>query len=379
MESDEVSITLVASNIAPVANAGPDQIYKVGSTVRLNGSNSTDADGDNLTYQWQWIKKPEGSNAIFTSVTESKPSFVADVAGIYLLNLTVSDPYIQSEPKIVEFTVIPNQAPTADAGIDIQSTTGAVVALDGSKSADPDGDKLSFNWSIVSKPEESALSLVSLTNSKPLIQPDVAGEYVIQLLVSDGTNTSASDQVKVTAIKNLPPVAIAGEDISTTEHLNVPMDGSQSYDPEGKSLFYQWSFISKPLNSNASIQNSNSGKPIVLTDKEGIYALKLKVSDGTFTAEDFVQISADNNTSSEIRKIAEKMRVFPNPFSNKLSVSYTTNLNQRIEFRLVFVFHSSGQKTHELNLGDIDLPAGMYLLVIKPENGETITTKLMHK
>ena len=51
---DTVTITTV--NVAPVANAGPDQGGKApGSLITLNGSASSDANGDPLTYSWSLI------------------------------------------------------------------------------------------------------------------------------------------------------------------------------------------------------------------------------------------------------------------------------------------------------------------------------------
>ena len=50
-------------NRAPVARAGPDQAAYVGDTIDLDGSGSSDADGDALSFDWQFISKPAGSAA----------------------------------------------------------------------------------------------------------------------------------------------------------------------------------------------------------------------------------------------------------------------------------------------------------------------------
>ncbi len=50
-------------NCAPVGRAGPDQAAYVGDTIDLDGSGSSDADGDALSFDWQFISKPAGSAA----------------------------------------------------------------------------------------------------------------------------------------------------------------------------------------------------------------------------------------------------------------------------------------------------------------------------
>ncbi len=65
---------LPASNVAPVADAGSAQSAFVGSVVTLDGSASTDANADALTYAWTLASRPAGSTAALSSAT-------ADVRG----------------------------------------------------------------------------------------------------------------------------------------------------------------------------------------------------------------------------------------------------------------------------------------------------------
>ena len=57
------TVTITTANSAPVANAGPDQSTLVNQTVTLDGSGSTDVDGDPLTYVWSLVSVPAGSSA----------------------------------------------------------------------------------------------------------------------------------------------------------------------------------------------------------------------------------------------------------------------------------------------------------------------------
>jgi len=385
--SSTVSMIISVSNQPPIANAGSDQSRSRGSLIRLNGSGSSDVNGDKLSYRWEWIQTPLGSLAELSSATEANPMFTADLEGKYTLGLTVSDNYSESVTDFVEITITSNQPPLANAGGDAEVVTGSVITLDGTKSSDPEEDKLTYKWTLVSKPVGSMFVLADSAFNKPVIQSDVAGEYIFALTVSDGISTSAPDEVKVTAVNNLPPVALAGNDQTITEHLDVSLDGSESYDPEGKTVFYQWSFVSKPFGSNASIINANTDKPTFQPDTEGLYALKLRISDGTFTSEDQLQVTALNNVDVATFNDFNSLNVYPNPFNDRLVVEYETASNQKVEFSLYnltgvricqFVFNSTGKCTQVLNLGNENLRSGMYMLVMRPENGEPHAIKVMH-
>ncbi len=58
---------------APVADAGPDQSVTTGATVTLDGSGSTDADGDSLTYSWSLTSVPTGTALLFQTLPWSLP------------------------------------------------------------------------------------------------------------------------------------------------------------------------------------------------------------------------------------------------------------------------------------------------------------------
>ncbi len=80
-----------AANAPPVADAGPDQHVLTGQTVQLDGSRSRDADGDPLTYRWSLAMRPPQSAALLTNADTANPTFVADVAGTYEVQLVVDD------------------------------------------------------------------------------------------------------------------------------------------------------------------------------------------------------------------------------------------------------------------------------------------------
>lgn len=99
------SVTVVATNVVPVAKAGVDQNVAVGSVVNLDGSASFDANGDALTYVWTMISRPVGSSAVLSSAASGKSTFMADVVGTYALSLVVNDGMTSSTPSTLTVVV----------------------------------------------------------------------------------------------------------------------------------------------------------------------------------------------------------------------------------------------------------------------------------
>ena len=61
--------TFQTGNRPPVADPGPDQRVVVGDTVQLDGSGSTDMDGDSLMFRWTFVSAPAGSGVQLSDAT----------------------------------------------------------------------------------------------------------------------------------------------------------------------------------------------------------------------------------------------------------------------------------------------------------------------
>lgn len=104
-DSKPDTVVISTHNSRPVVNAGSDQTAFVGATVPLDGSGSSDVDGDPLTYQWSFTKRPEGSTAVLLDPTAVDPSFVPDLPGLYVVQLIVNDGMDPSDPDTAMIAV----------------------------------------------------------------------------------------------------------------------------------------------------------------------------------------------------------------------------------------------------------------------------------
>nr|WP_255551867.1 PKD domain-containing protein [Erythrobacter crassostrea] len=199
--SSASTTTTVLSNNLPIADAGADQSQVGGSTITLDGSGSSDPDGDAINYTWV---QNGGPLVVLTGANTVNPTFTAPTATsvdqILTFDLTVDDNATSggagsgarqapSSPQqdSVQITILANTAPVADAGTDQGPIdSGETVTLNGSGSTDPEGDSLTYIWTQI------AGTPVTLTGgnsvSPTFVAPTVNGneDLVFALRVNDG-------------------------------------------------------------------------------------------------------------------------------------------------------------------------------------------------
>jgi hypothetical protein len=282
---DSSVVTIVASitNSAPVANAGAKQfvVFGASSTVTLDGTYSTDADNDQITYKWTLMQKPSTSTAVLSSTTSARPTFTAAVAGDYVAQLIVNDGKVDSVPNsVIVVASAANVQPVANAGDDKNVTVSTLVTLDGTNSTDANFDTLTYQWDWMASPS-TAPTLSSATSPKPTFTPATVGTYVLALTVSDGKLKSNPDPItiNVTAV-NAVPVAVPGSDRTVTGNGTVTLSGSGTDANTGDTLTYKWYLLSKPTSSVATLALSTTQAPTFVPDQVGIYVITLIVNDG---------------------------------------------------------------------------------------------------
>jgi len=277
-----VLIKVLMKNSVPVAKAGADRVVEVGAEVQLDGSGSFDTDGDKLTYVWRQTKGPRVLTWRFDDVDSSaKPAFTPEQTGRYTFALKVSDGKDESDLDEVVVTVLgKNTPPVVAAPREIAVMLGERVCIEAT-ARDRENDPLTYRWKQLRGP---ALSLPekALTRSTLEFTPKNAGGYAFEFRAKDRTLESRPVYAKVTvAPRNDKPVAriTAPEKAIVGERTDV--DGSNSVDPEGGRLTYQWSFSGGKAELSAATGRRVSFKPL----EKGVFALQLTVTDGTFTSD----------------------------------------------------------------------------------------------
>ena len=254
--SAATAAVIAMPNTPPVANAGRDQTVFVGTAITVNGSASSDPDGDGLSYAWA---QTGGTTVALSGAATSGLTFTAPATtGRLTFTLTVTDdgtpPASHTDTVIITVTPAINQPPMAHAGDDQEVATGALVILDGSGSRDPDGDDnaLTYSWEhtrtdgIPTTPA-TAIALTNADTVSPTFPTTTAGVLTFTLTVTDTGSPQASRASTVT-------ITVTGDVASTEATLSALAISPGGLAPEFNSAREDTDYTVTVLNSVASVR-----------------------------------------------------------------------------------------------------------------------------
>ena len=292
----------------PVARSVAKLSTVVGVPVAIDGSASHDPGGQRISFRWQLVEAPSASVATLLA-HDPAPVFVADVPGIYVLQLVVAtEDGIESRPARTTLGAFESLAPpNARSGSDRDVAVGTVARLDAGASFDPLNSPLTFLWSLISAPLASTITdndILRRNSAQASFVPDVPGPFVLGLEASNGA-LMAEDRVTITGTHgNLPPVADAGDHQLLPGIEAIRLHGEASFDPDARPmpLAFRWTLVARPPGStltSTDIAGANGASATVIPDIAGAYVFRVTVTDGERSSGDNVLVRVASDTGAD--------------------------------------------------------------------------------
>ncbi|MCP4656145.1 MAG: PKD domain-containing protein, partial [bacterium] len=251
---DELTI---AVNHPPRARPG-DDVMTCDAVVELDGAASVDADGDPLSYRWNF-----GDGTPEVSGMRGRHTFAG--GGTFPVVLTVDDGSgLANSRDAAALTVTINEPPSADAGEDRTVCTGDPVLLSAAGSTDPENGLLKYRWDFGNGEAAEGLN--------PSTRYREGGVYRVTLTVTDDSGLPCNTAVDGLVLRVAEsPVADAGEDRTVCANAAVRLDGSRSRDfTDGVVDSFWWDFGDGSTGGGAG--------PVHVYKQPGTYRVTLDVT-----------------------------------------------------------------------------------------------------
>jgi len=282
-EVGHIDLIVGRPNNKPIAKISGPETAKLGTFVELTGAESSDPDGDEVTYVWSQPSEGGGPEIGVRGKELRKKTlrFKADKPGTYVVNLEVVDSEgakseLASKKVEVKGANRPPKAVASRIGAD-PIVVGGEVKLSARGSLDPEGAPLKYKWKqLAGDPVQVTEDNAEILN----LVMKAAGNYEWELTVSDGENESVPAHVAFFVRgPNNPPVAVINDVVSGEIGERITLDGSASRDADGDKLEYKWTQISGPEVKFAWHGTTKPKTEVVLTKDEEV-VIELKVFDG---------------------------------------------------------------------------------------------------
>ncbi|WP_105166996.1 PKD domain-containing protein [Pseudoalteromonas sp. T1lg23B] len=287
-QGDIATDTLTVTSDALGENSTPVVVLKDLETqlkpnevIVLDASESYDPDRfDNLSFMWEVVSQPAGADANLSTLFAAQTSFSATVLGDYEVKVSVTDSQGASAQASYTLSVTTdNLPPVAQLGEDI-SVPIAPLELVCKSCFDPEGEPLTYQWQLLSRPQQSAAQLQSPTEAIAKLHPDVAGEYAVAVSVSDGQTEVTSNTQTYYIDDNQQPTAHLSGPTEVYIGNTVELDASQSSDPNNDVLTYEWQFVESA--AEVPLHTRDDGTAFFTPTELGNYIVSLRVHDGQY-------------------------------------------------------------------------------------------------
>ncbi|WP_341328022.1 hypothetical protein [Methylotuvimicrobium sp. KM2] len=311
-------IAISSLSLSQVAEAAPpkvriDKITPVdeGTVVTLNGSNTFDIDGKELTYTWRQIQGPDvvinnpnAPIASFTAPTIEKTDKRSKPLRLrFELEADNGDDRKATAKRRVAVRVLPvNNPPIANAGPNRSVTWAAAssgIDLNASGSTD-DGQIIQYRWKLLTKRNQLPRGAkVRLINPKAELasftfdSPDQTSPVTLdfELFVRDNDRAIDRTNVSITVAEGLAsPVANAGSDQSVNSGASINLSGAGS---TGTINSYVWEQTSGPSVTLSDANSVTTGFTAPTVTEATVLTFKLTTTNSAGTSEDTVRVTVN--------------------------------------------------------------------------------------
>lgn len=268
------SLTLRPTQPAgPVAPSASSDIRCTFLTCTLNGSGSSDPDGEIVSFVWDL---GDGSGHIGQT-----GSYTYVAPGAYPVRLTVTDSDGMTDTVTRTVVIdVPNVAPVARLG---HQCSLLECSFDGSSSTDPDGSIASFTWDFGDGSTGSG--------DRPTHTYAAPGTYSVTVTVADNDGAANSQVADLVVVA--PPMPPRAQFTVDCRSLECSFDGSASDDPDGSIASFEWDFGDGSVGAGGALSHGFAAPgtyPVTLTvtDNEGMS--HVEVQDVTVVDQDQVAV-----------------------------------------------------------------------------------------
>jgi hypothetical protein len=169
---------------------------------------------------------------------------------------------------------IDNAQPFAHPGTGSSYLVGTLVTLDGSGSWDPDGDSLSFRWSVTRCPAACVDSLADADAAVAQLELRAVGDYEVTLTVSD----AGREHSTAIHIRSEPASVALDAGPDRTVEWKIPVELSASIAIEdNRSATVSWELVEQPAESLATATPTGETSASFVPDRAGRYVARVLV------------------------------------------------------------------------------------------------------
>ena len=304
--------SLGAITISPSTTGNQDTVF----TASVTASN-LDSD-DVITYSWSFTGAPGGSSPVFVGTGNSVTFDPPDrIFGDYTLSVVASDQFGGTSSPSTATVTVENRAPTISS-FTVDSASGYITdqfTFD-VVASDPDGSALTYVW------DSNVLSSTFTTSNggrtatyRPrgtMITGGYKGDHVITVTVSDPDGGEVTSNALTVAIADRPPVASLTYSGTTNTGETITLDAAGSSDPDGDTVEYAWSFVSKPASSTATFTTA-AATATFPADVAGDYTVRLTVTSGTPPMSDSEDVTITITTLTSYPTVTITPTAYPDP------------------------------------------------------------------